>query len=83
MPCSGLFTDCPCALFILYMSTHVLLVAILFFCWCLCTWPVSLYLVRKEWVLLLLFLDKLLLIFLPQTNEPGGLELGVCVKESR
>ena len=41
MPCSGLFTDCPCTLFVLYVSTHVLLVAILFFGWCLCTWLVS------------------------------------------
>ena len=47
MPCSGVFTDCPCTLFILYVSTHVLLVAILFFGWCLCTWLVSLYLVQK------------------------------------
>ena len=31
MSCSGLFTDCPCSLFLLYASTHVLLVAILFF----------------------------------------------------
>ena len=50
MPCSGLFTDCPYALFVLYASTHVLLVAILFFGWCLCTWLVSLYLVQKECV---------------------------------
>ena len=48
MPCSGLFTDCPCTLFVLYVSTHVLLIAILFFGWCLCTWLVSLYLVQKE-----------------------------------
>ena len=47
MPCSGLFTDCPCTLFILYVGTHVLLVAILFFGWCLCTWLVSLYLVQN------------------------------------
>ena len=65
MLCSGLFIDCPCTLFILYMSTHVLLVAILFFGWCLCTWLLSLYLVQKECelLLLLLFLDKLILIF--------------------
>ena len=48
MPWSGLFTDCPCTLFVLYVSTHVLLVAILFFGWCLCTWLVSLYLVQKR-----------------------------------
>ena len=30
MPCSGIFTDCPCTLFVLYVSTHVLLVAILY-----------------------------------------------------
>ena len=67
MPCSGLFTDCPCTLFFLCVSTRVLLVAILFFGWSLCTWLVSLYLVQKECVLLLLllFLDKLILIFLP------------------
>ena len=53
MPCSGLFTDCPCTLFVLYVSTHVLLVAILFFGWCLCTWLVSLYLEQKECVLIL------------------------------
>ena len=57
MPCSGLFTDCPCTLFVLYVSTHVLLVAILFFGWCLCTSC------KKECWLLLLFLDKLILIF--------------------
>ena len=63
MPCSGLFTDCPCTLFFLYVSTRVLLVAVLFFGWCLCTLLVSLCLVQKECVLLLLFLDKLILIF--------------------
>ena len=31
MLCSGLFTYCPHTLFHLYMSSHVLLVAILFF----------------------------------------------------
>ena len=48
MPCSGLFADCPCTLFVLYVSTHVLLVAILFFGCCLCTWLVSLYLVQNK-----------------------------------
>ena len=51
MPCSGFFfTDCPCTLFVLYVSAHILLFAILFFGWCLCTWLVSLYLVQKECV---------------------------------
>ena len=32
MSCSVL-TDCPCAMFLVYLSTHTLFVAILFFRW--------------------------------------------------
>ena len=37
----SVLTDCPCTMFLLYMSTHIILVTILFFGWSVGTWLVS------------------------------------------
>ena len=59
--CPGLLTDCPCTLFLLHVSTHVLLIAIFFFGWYL--YLAGVFVPHVERVLVA-FINKTL-IFLP------------------